>query len=64
MKCHPEYLISEWLFHRRISTCEMVNASRHTSNLPSGSERLQKASGPGRAARIDGRVVLRRSDSI
>ena len=22
MKCHPEYLISEWLFHRRISTCE------------------------------------------
>ena len=33
MKCHPEYLTSEWLFRCRISAREMVNASRHTFNL-------------------------------
>ena len=33
MKCQPEYLTSEFVFRCRISAREMVNASRHTSNL-------------------------------
>ena len=65
MKCQPEYLTSEWLFRRKISAREMVNAPRHTFNLLSDPlQRFSKRRGHSEEVNIYPGVILGRRGQL